>query len=407
VQLFYNIGIGGYSFLIFIVSFFSEKARLWKVGRKDWETTLKVLQKEKVIWVHAASLGEFEQGKPVIDRLYDEDNGCKILLTFFSPSGYEIRKNYEKADLVMYLPIDSLKNSKKFISMLNLEMAIFIKYEFWFNFLKQLKRNKVKTVFISVIFRGNQMFFHWSGNWFLKHLKNVSQFFVQNEQSKSLLLDNGISAVQITGDTRFDAVCETQKLAKKNELIEQFIGEKKCIVFGSTWNKDHDLIISYINDYKKDDVQFIIAPHEIKSEEINRLKASINSRVVNYLDNDSSGDVMIVNTIGILKHLYQYAIGSYIGGGFGTGIHNTLEAAVQNKFVVFGPIFHKFQEAKDLIENGIAVSISNQSEFTKALNKLIEEDSFREEVAGKSQKYIESNIGASDRIMDYINQHIK
>ncbi len=406
MQLIYNIGIGGYNVLIFIVSFFSKKAKLWRDGRKDWASRLKVLQNEKVIWIHAASLGEFEQGKPIIDRLFDQDNGCKILLTFFSPSGYEVRKDYEKADLVMYLPIDSSRNSKLFISKLDLEMVVFIKYEFWFNYLKQLELNKIKTVFISVVFREDQMFFRWWGKWFLNHLKNVSQFFVQNDQSKSILAVHGIDSVQVTGDTRFDAVCATQKLAKRNDLVEQFIGDEKCIVFGSTWDEDHDLIISFINNYKSKDVRFIIAPHEIKPEEINRLESSINSRVVKYLDNDSSGEVMIINTIGILKHLYQYAIGSYIGGGFGTGIHNTLEAAVQNQFVIFGPIFHKFQEAKDLLENGIAVSISNQLEFDKALNKLIEEHSFRDEVAKKSQKYIESNIGASDKIMEYINQHI-
>jgi 3-deoxy-D-manno-octulosonic-acid transferase len=407
VQLIYNIGIGGYNVLIFIVSFFSKKARLWRDGRKDWATNLKVLKNEKVIWIHAASLGEFEQGKPIIDKLFDEDNGCKILLTFFSPSGYEVRKDYEKADVVMYLPIDSPKSSKKFIDLLDLEMAVFIKYEFWFNFLKQLKLKKVKTVFISVIFREDQMFFSWWGKWFLNHLKNVSHFFVQNHQSESILNRNDISAVQLTGDTRFDAVCATQKLAKKNELIEQFIGTEKCVIFGSTWDKDHDLIIPFINNYKNGGVKFIIAPHEMKTSELNRLTESITSKVVNYLDGDSSGDVMIINTIGILKHLYQYAIGSYIGGGFGTGIHNTLEAAVQNQFVVFGPIFHKFQEAKDLIEHDVAVSITNQLEFDKALNKLIDDVYFRNEVSEKSKIYIELNIGASEKIMKYINQHLK
>ena len=303
MQFFYNIGIGVYNFLIFFVSFFSKKADLWIAGRKDWASKLKVLKNQKVIWIHAASLGEFEQGRPIIDRLFSEDNGCKVLLTFFSPSGYEIRKDYENADLVMYLPIDSPKNSKQFLSMLDLQMVVFIKYEFWFNFLNQLKVNKVKTVFVSVIFREDQMFFKWWGKWFLNHLKGVSQFFVQNSQSKSILASHDITSVQVTGDTRFDAVYETQKLSKTNKLIEAFIGNKKCIVFGSTWGKDHDLIISYLNNYKNKDVKFIIAPHEINPVEINRLKALINLRVVNYLDNESSADVMIINTIGILKHL--------------------------------------------------------------------------------------------------------
>ena len=406
MQFVYNIGIGVYNLLIFFFSFFSKKADLWIAGRKDWATKLKVLKNQKVIWIHAASLGEFEQGRPIIDRLFSENNGCKVLLTFFSPSGYEIRKDYENADLVMYLPIDSSKNSKQFLSMLDLEMVVFIKYEFWFNFLNQLKVNKVKTVFVSVIFREDQMFFKWWGKWFLNHLKGVSQFFVQNSQSKSILASHDITSVQVTGDTRIDAVYETQKLSKTNKLIEAFIENEKCIVFGSTWGKDHDLIIQFLNNYKNKDVKFIIAPHEINPVEINRLKALINLRVVNYLDNESSADVMIINTIGILKHLYQYAIGSYIGGGFGAGIHNTLEVAVQNQFVIFGPKFQKFQEAKDLINNGIAASVSNQLEFFNALDKLIKEKDFRGEVAEKSKIYIESNIGASDKVMNYINKYL-
>lgn len=406
MKFIYNIGIEGYNLLIFIASFFSEKAKLWRTGRKDWKAQLTVLKGEKVIWIHAASLGEFEQGKPIIDKLFDEDNGCKILLTFFSPSGYEIIKNYEKADLVMYLPLDSERNSNYFVSNLNLEMAVFIKYEFWFNYLNQLHIKNVKTVFISVIFRQDQMFFRWWGKWFFNHLKNVSKFFVQNEDSKNLLAVRGILNVVITGDTRFDAVCETQKQAHKNNLIEAFLQGKQCVVFGSTWDKDHDLIIPFINKYNNDNVKFIIAPHEMKAEELKRLNENLKGRIVNYLDNNPEGDVMIINTIGILKHLYQYAIGSYIGGGFGTGIHNTLEAAVQNQFVVFGPKFHKFQEAKDLIDNGTGLSISNQSEFEIGLTRMIEDSQFREEIVTTSQKFIASNKGASDKILQYINTQL-
>lgn len=406
MKFIYNIGIEGYNLLIFIASFFSEKAKLWRTGRKDWKAQLTVLKGEKVIWIHAASLGEFEQGKPIIDKLFDEDNGCKILLTFFSPSGYEIIKNYEKADLVMYLPLDSERNSNYFVSNLNLEMAVFIKYEFWFNYLNQLHIKNVKTVFISVIFRQDQMFFRWWGKWFFNHLKNVSKFFVQNEDSKNLLAVRGILNVVITGDTRFDAVCETQKQAHKNNLIEAFLQGKQCVVFGSTWDKDHDLIIPFINKYNNDNVKFIIAPHEMKAEELKRLNENLKGRIVNYLDNNPEGDVMIINTIGILKHLYQYAIGSYIGGGFGTGIHNTLEAAVQNQFVVFGPKFHKFQEAKDLIDNGTGLSISNQSEFEVGLTRMIEDSQFREEIVTTSQKFIASNKGASDKILQYINTQL-
>ncbi len=406
MKLIYNIGIGVYNLLIFIVSFFSEKAELWIAGRKDWKSQLDFLKGEKVIWIHAASLGEFEQGKPIIDQLYDDDNGCKILLTFFSPSGYQIRKSYKKADLVMYLPLDSPRNSSYFVSNLNLEMAIFIKYEFWFNFLNQLYLNNIQTVFISVIFREDHLFFKWWGKWFFNHLKRISKFFVQNEASKKILKEKGITNIEVAGDTRFDAVCATQKLAQRNNLVEAFLQGKQCVIFGSTWDKDHDLIVPFINKYKTDNVKFIIAPHEIKVDELKLLSKDLKGRVVNYLDNNSEGDIMIINTIGILKHLYQYAIVSYIGGGFGAGIHNTLEAAVQNQFVVFGPEFYKFQEAKDLIENGTGVSISNQSEFEVALRKVIEDDQFRKDMVFKSQEFIASNRGASTKILQYINTQL-
>lgn len=406
VNFIYNIGLRGYQLLVFIASFFVPKAKLWREGRQDWKSKLELLRGQKVIWIHAASLGEFEQGKPIIDQLYDENNGCKILLTFFSPSGYEVRKNYDKADLVMYLPLDTTRNAKYFITQLDLEMAIFIKYEFWFNFLNQLHLKNIKTVFISVIFRADQMFFSWWGKWFLNHLKNISQFFVQNKESESLLITNDISAVEIVGDTRFDSVCETQKDAKKDALIESFLGDNTCIVFGSTWKQDHDLIISYINSRSECNVKYIIAPHEMDESELERLSHLINKKVVNYLDNNSEGEVMVVNTIGILKHLYQYSLVSYIGGGFGTGIHNTLEAAVQNQYVVFGPKYQKFQEAIDLIEHGIGASISSQIEMDKILTKVMSDGDFRKEVEVKSKLFIEQNRGASTKILEFIYKQL-
>lgn len=401
MKFMYTLGIYLYSALILIASLFSKKAKLMVDGRKGWKHKLDQLKGEEVIWFHAASLGEFEQGKPVLDAIYKEKGNRKVLLTFFSPSGYEIRKTYEKADLVIYLPMDTKSNVKLFLKKIDIKVAVFVKYEFWFNYLIQLDKQKIPTVFFSVIFRKDQMFFKPFGKWFLNRLKRISKFFVQNQESKTLLNQNGLTEVEVIGDTRFDSVLETKKLQILDPKVEEFLNGNPCVVFGSTWPSDHALIVSFINAYEGN-TKFIIAPHEINEHEVLELESLINKKTSRYLNNQQDGDVLIVNTIGKLKHLYQYAICSYIGGGFGKGIHNTLEAAAQSQFVFFGPNYSKFQEAKDLIHKGIGSSISDQIEFNSILNMLISQPEFREEVSDRSNQFIHENSGASQVVINYL-----
>lgn len=407
MRFFYNIGIYVYSALVLVASMFSKKAKLMIEGRRNWHQIISKLVGEKVIWFHAASLGEFEQGKPVLDELFENKGEHKILLTFFSPSGYEIRKDYPKADVVMYLPFDTHKNVRFFLNTLNIKVAVFVKYEFWFNYLLGLESRKIPSVFFSVIFRKNQLFFKGYGKWFLNRLRKITKMFVQNEFSQSLLKLNGIQNSEVVGDTRFDSVLETKNIDKSDAKVEQFLKGSQCVVFGSTWSHDHALIVNYINEFSGD-VKFIIAPHEINPSEIESLKNAIQKRSQLYLDEQSEeSDVLIVNTIGVLKYIYAYSIGTYIGGGFGKGIHNTLEAAAQSQFVFFGPNYQKFQEAYDLIEGGVGASITTQVEFDSIANKIIEDSEFRIKVEQKSIEYIERNKGASVEVIQYINSLLK
>lgn len=401
MKFLYNIGIYTYSFIVLIASLFSKKAKLMVEGRKKWKAQLQLLKGKEVIWFHAASLGEFEQGRPVLDKVFNEKGDRKVLLTFFSPSGYEIRKNYEKADLVMYLPFDTRRNAKFFLESIDVKMAIFVKYEFWFNFLTQLEKKNISTVFFSVIFRKDQLFFKGWGKWFLAKLSAITKLFVQNEYSQKLLMDFGIKESEVIGDTRFDTVLETKLKNVPNEKVERFLDGAKCILFGSTWSHDYPFIVDFINRYSGE-VKFIIAPHEISDKEIESLRKSLKKDSCLYLSDEVEGEILIVNTIGVLKYLYAYSLGSYIGGGFGSGIHNTLEAAAQNQFVVFGPNYQKFQEAKDLIHYEIGSSISSQKEFDSILNKILENSDFRDEIKENSKKYIERNSGASNAVFNFI-----
>lgn len=403
MRFIYSIGIQFYYVLILLASPFNSKASLWIKGRKGWKKELESLKGQKVLWVHAASLGEFEQGKPVIDKLKKQE-GYKILLTFFSPSGFEVRKDYP-VDKVMYLPIDSFWNAKYFISTLDISIAIFIKYEFWYNFLFWLNKKKIPTVFISVLFRSNQIFFKLFGGWFRKHLKGISEIFVQGESSKSLLNKHGIENAKVAGDTRFDSVIENMKLGVRDEKVELFKGDHQLVVFGSTWPADLDLIIPFINS-AQNNLKFVIAPHEIKEGQINDLVESLNTKVARYTIDEDVADskVLIVDTIGVLKNLYKYSEASYIGGGFGVGIHNTLEAVVNNKLVLFGPNFQKFQEAKDLVENGGGVVVNSLADLQKGLNKILSDADYQKMISEVLSKYVNQSEGASKIIMSSIEK---
>ena len=360
-------------------------------------------ENEDLIWVHAASLGEFEQGRPIIEQIKKDYPNKKILLSFFSPSGYNIMKDYAEVDEVCYIPFDTRKKAKQFIERKNPALVIFIKYEFWFNFLIELNLKQIPVVFVSAIFREDQFFFKKRGNWFLNRLKKVDYFFVQNDKSKIILENNGIQNCSIAGDTRFDAVISNSNSDYQNDLINEFLLGKKSIIFGSTWEEDQAFIVKLINSGKLGSKKIIIAPHEIDSAKIEKLIETINIQVGRYSKKEVNSQVLIIDQIGILKYLYRFCDLAYIGGGFGVGIHNTLEAIVYKVPVIFGPNFKKFDEAINMINNGIGFYISNYEEFEAriiAFQKL----SSQFDLTLKINKFITENKGAANVILEYLKK---
>ena len=382
-----------YYTLLLLASTFNDKAQKWKQGRKTIFVQLqqKIDPSQKIIWFHAASLGEFEQGRPVIESFHNTYPNYKILLTFFSPSGYEIRKDYKHADYVFYLPVDTPKNAKKFIQIVNPDIAVFIKYEFWFNYINELKNNNIPIFTISAIFRKNQHFFQWYGGWYRSMLKKISFLFVQNQESFDLLSSIQLKNLVISGDTRFDRVYSIAQQTKKFPLVQKFAGKHKLLLAGSTWPPGESLIHQLLSDDNK--VKLIIAPHEVNEERIKSIQKLFNNKqTIRYSgaddDNIEFAEVLIIDQIGILSGLYQYCNIPYIGGGFGKGIHNILEAATFGKPVIIGPNYYKFKEAVDLIELGGAFSVSNENEFKAEFSKLIENDEYYSKASLICKKFI-------------------
>ncbi|MDR0437935.1 MAG: 3-deoxy-D-manno-octulosonic acid transferase, partial [Bacteroidales bacterium] len=359
-----------------------------------------------VIWFHAASLGEFEQGRPVIEQFRNQHPDWKILLTFFSPSGYEIRKNYAHADCIVYLPFDTPKNAKKFAKLVQPKIAIFIKYEFWYNYLNALKKQHVRTFFVSTIFRPSQYFFKWYGGWTRKQLRAAEHFFVQNQESENLLKSIGFTNVTISGDTRFDRVSEILQTKKSFPIIEAFKGNKKLLVVGSSWPADEKLICDAISKFPN--FKFLFVPHEIDEAHLQKLERLIPTPFLRYSAVETHGraslqindvQVMIVDQIGYLSQLYQYADIAYIGGGFEkSGIHNILEAAVFGIPILFGPNYKKFQEAHDLIALGAAKSISTTDEFVVETHGRAS----LQELPTKAANYVNQKTGATSIILTTI-----
>lgn len=403
MRFLYNTGICLYQIVIFIASFFNEKAKKLRIGQREALTILKnkIEPDTSYVWFHAASLGEFEQGRPVIEELKKMNPGIKILLTFFSPSGYEIRKNYAGADVISYLPIDKASAAKKFVKLVKPSKAIFIKYEFWPNYFIALKAAGVPVYSISAIFRPEQVFFKWYGHWYKNLLQNIQHIFVQDNASMLLLKKHGIERVTVAGDTRFDRVADLATQAKKIPLVEAFVnGSKKVIVAGSSWPKDEELLVRYLKAHP--DVKMILVPHEIHETHISGISKLIDGNFVRYTEatteNILNYNCLVVDTIGLLSSIYQYAHLAYIGGGFGVGIHNTLEAAVWNIPVVFGPNYQKFREARELIATGAAGSIMNyeqlEAEFEKMLNNT--------KAGNMAGEYVKNNTGATLLILKEI-----
>ena len=398
--------------LLKLVALFSPKMKLFMDGRKSVFQTLadKIKPSDKTIWFHAASLGEYEQGLPVIEAIKQQFPSHKIVVTFFSPSGYEVRKNNTVADVTIYLPLDTISNAKQFISLVHPEMAFFIKYEYWPNYLNELKKQQIKTYLISGILRENQAFFKWYGGFYRNALKTFDYFFVQNESSKNLLQSIGFNNVKVSGDTRFDRVVSILERDNSLDFIEQFKDNKTTIVIGSSWPKDESLLVNYINQ-SSDDVKFIIAPHNIKSEQIQELKNAITKKIVLFSENVETRhalslqeySVFIIDTIGILTKIYSYADIAYVGGGFGNpGVHNILEPATFGVPVVIGPNYSHFAEATALVNMEGCISIQNQTQLNEAFDLLLHNEDERLEKGHICSTFVQMNKGATQTIINHI-----
>ncbi len=393
---------------------FSKKLQFFVAGGKDTFTKIATLKNEQVIWFHASSLGEFEQAIPLIEAIKSQNIKHKILVTFFSPSGYQIRKNYPLADVICYLPLDSKKNAQKFIEIVNPKIAIFIKYEFWPNLLNELKKKEIKTILVSGILREKQLFFKGYGGFMRSALQAFHYFFVQDQNSKELLNSINFKNVSVAGDTRFDRVSKILEQENALDFINEFKDNKYTIVAGSTWQEDEALLVNYINNKALEDEKFIIAPHNIKADAILELQKSINKKNILYSDvieNNANlslkeSQVFIIDTIGILTKIYAAADLAYVGGGLKTGLHNILEPATFGIPVLIGNQYSKFKEAVDLVKIGGCIAIKNQKEFTENLVHLKNDENFRKLTGTINRKYIEDNLGATSIIMNYLKENI-
>lgn len=408
MTLLYNIAMLIYQSFIWLASKFNNnKATLFLSGRENVFALLeqKRLPGERYVWFHAASLGEFEQGRPIMESLKNSHPEFKILLTFFSPSGYEVRKDYQGADIICYLPMDMSWNVKRFLDIVQPDCAIFIKYEFWMNYLLELKKRQIKTYIVSAIFRESQLFFRSYGGFYRRLLKSFSHLFVQNDESVRLLHSIGVDNVTKVGDTRFDRVADIASNAKELPIVQLFKSDKKVLVAGSSWPNDEEILLSYFNQNK--DIKLIIAPHEIHEEHLQSIISKLKRPYLRYsqatTENISEADCLIIDCFGLLSSIYRYGEIAYIGGGFGVGIHNILEAAVYGIPVVFGPNFRKFQEAVDLHQEGGAFVVDSYESFSQIMSEFLEENSSLYSSACKvSNDYSQANKGATSKVVNAI-----
>ncbi|ARV15468.1 3-deoxy-D-manno-octulosonic acid transferase [Polaribacter sp. SA4-12] len=410
MKFLYNFVVFITSLLLPIIALFNKKIKLFINGRNETFSKISKLKNSKTIWFHAASLGEFEQARPIIEELKKHYTEYKILVTFFSPSGYEIRKNYNLADVICYLPLDSKSNARKFIKEVNPSLAVFIKYEFWPNLLNELKLKEIPTILVSGVLREKQLFFKSYGGFMKDSLKAFHHFFVQDENSKKLLNSINFDNVTVAGDTRFDRVSKILEQDNSLDFINEFKNNKYTIVAGSTWQEGEAFLVDYINNTALEDEKFIIAPHNIKQEAILELQKSINKKTVLFSakadKNLSEYTVFIIDTIGILTKIYAAADIAYVGGGLKTGLHNILEPATFGIPVVIGNKYDKFKEAVDLVKIGGCISIKNGEEFTESFIKLKKDENFRRLTGVINKRYIQDNFGATKLIMNYLKNTI-
>ena len=404
----YSLIIHLYAFFIELISPFHKKARLMRLGQ--WKTNgilrEKIDRNAKYIWFHASSLGEFEQGRPLIEKIKAEHPEYKILLTFFSPSGYEVRKNYGGADVVCYLPFDTPYRVKKFLDLSKPVMAIFIKYEFWDNYLSELKRRNIPVYIVSAIFRKEQLFFKWYGGMYRKVLSYFTHIFVQDDASRELLSKYGVTNVSVFGDTRFDRVQDVYKNTKQVPMVDLFVNNNRSdnqltMVAGSSWQQDEEVYLNYFNEHPE--LKLIIAPHEIHKDHLMHIESMLKRpsiRLSEATEKDIKGkSCLIVDSFGLLSSIYRYGDLAYIGGGFGAGIHNVLEAAVYGIPVIFGPKYQKFKEARDLLQVGGAFSITDEKAFESKMEELSTYRDLLDAAGAAAGDFVKSNIGATNRII--------
>ncbi|CAL2090288.1 3-deoxy-D-manno-octulosonic acid transferase [Tenacibaculum sp. 190524A05c] len=409
----YNLILHIVYFFIKIIALFNAKLKLFVDGRKETFHALESIKtNDKVFWIHAASLGEFEQARPIIEQLKSLYSDYKIVVTFFSPSGYEIRKNYNLADVVCYLPFDTSKNVKRFIKQVHPDLAIIVKYEFWPNLLNELRKTKTTTILVSGIFRKDQLFFKSYGKWMRNFLSAFNHFFVQNTSSKELLHQVNFNNVTVSGDTRFDRVHKILNQNNTIDFIEDFKNNTYTVIAGSTWKEDEDLLVNYINEVATDEEKFIIAPHKINSESIESLRKSILKKTILYSERNNVNlkdyQVFIIDTIGLLTKIYAYANAAYVGGGLATGLHNILEPATFGVPVIFGGNkYQKFNEAIELLELGGSKTITNQKELNSILANLKKDITLRIAMGERCKNYISTNIGSTPTILEYIKEQIQ
>jgi len=404
----YTFFIHLYSFVIRIAAFFGHvKAKRLADGQKQVWSLIKSRLKpgERRIWIHCASLGEFEQGRPLMEDIRAQYPQYKILVTFFSPSGYELRKDYTGADYVFYLPFDTCCNARRFVKLVQPEVIYFIKYDFWRNYLNTIKHQQIPLYLVSAIFRPKQVFFKWYGGWYRKLLSAFTHFFVQNERSGELLAGIGYTNVTVTGDTRFDRVCRIYDQKRHIPEVEQFVDGQPCIVAGSSWPSDEEMLARYINTEKRN-IKWIFAPHELHDSQMNRLIESASVKAVRYSQlpdkNPADYQLLVMDNFGMLSSLYRYATVAYIGGGLdeNNGIHNALEAAVYSIPVIFGWVYDEYQEAVDLVALGGAISVRNYNEFAQQLNKLLDNPGLAKKIGDFAGAFVASGRGATAKVLE-------
>lgn len=394
-----------------VVALFQPKIKLFVLGRKNTfsELEAKLLPDKENIWMHVASLGEFEQGLPLLERLRYQFPDHQLILTFFSPSGYEVKKNTSAADVVVYLPMDTIFNARKFLNLVQPKFALFVKYEIWPNYLTELKQRNIPAFLVSALFSKRQIYFKPHGGFMRKSLAAFSHFFVQDRNSRSLLESIGFDNCTVSGDTRLDRVSEILERDNHLSFMVDFKADRPCLVAGSTWPEDEELLIPYINrsDSK---FKFVIAPHEMKEAHMAKILAALQKKTILYSEMENKNlkdyDVLVVDTIGLLTKIYSYADLAYVGGGFATGLHNTMEPAVFGVPIVIGPKYHGFKEAEDLVAEGGIYSVSDTSEFSTILEALTSNTEKRQQVGSINANYINANKGAADSITESISKYL-